>query len=473
MPNPAPAAAVADSPVDVLPLEYGGPDGRRPTTSRFRWVILFLAFLGTTINYVDRSVWNIIGPFLMDNFAITKPQWGILGSAFAWSYAFGQLMAGGILDRVGVRIGYPVGLALWSLVAIMHAAAVGMGGAVASALGLSVSAAVVGFIIVRCLLGITESPNYPAVTKTLSEWFPKKERAFAMGWVNAGGNVGILIALLMVEPISSRWGWQWAFITTGSLGIVWLALWIPLYRRPERHPRVSAAELALIRSDPPEPTTKIRWRTLLAYRQTWAFALAKFITDATWWFYMVWFAKFLKDKYGLNLEKIGLPLMVVYLMADIGSVAGGWLSSSMIRRGASVNRARKTALLISAMVVVPIIFGEYPTNAWVSVILLGMATAGHQGFSSNLYTLVSDTFPRRAVAGVAGLGGFFGYVGAALWSSATGFILEATGNKYVIVFSVAGLGYLVAFGIIHVLMPRLEPALIDEPAGHGLPGRPA
>jgi len=446
---------------DVLPLEHAKLPP--PTASSYRWIILGLAFWGTTINYVDRQVWNILGPFVADMYHITKPQWGIIGSAFAWSYAFGQLMAGGILDRVGVRIGYPVGLALWSIVAIAHAWAVGIGGAVGSVLGLSVGSAAVGFVFLRSLLGITESPNYPAVTKALSEWFPKKERAFSMGWVNAGSNVGILIALLLVEPITSRYGWQWAFVITGGLGFLWLMFWIPLYRPPHEHPRVSKEELAYINSDPAEPTTRLPWRTLLAYKQTWAFALAKFITDAMWWFYMVWFTQFLKDRYGLNLSTIGLPLIVVFLLADIGSVGGGMLSSRMIRNGASINRARKTALVMGAVLVMPIMFAAFPKNPWISIVLLGLATAGHQAFSSNLYTLVSDTFPRRAVAGVAGIGGTFGYVGAALWAAASGYILVWTGNKYLILFVVAGLGYLVAFLIIHLLMPKLEPALIDGP----------
>jgi ACS family hexuronate transporter-like MFS transporter len=459
--------APVGSTMEVLPLE----SFHRPKESSFRWVILTLVAFATTINYVDRQVWNIIGPFLADKYAITAPQWGILGSAFAWSYAFGQLMAGGILDRVGVRVGYPVGLALWSIVAVLHATAIGLGGAVASILGLSVGAAAVGFTVLRTMLGLAESPNYPAATKTLSEWFPKKERAFAMGWVNAGSNVGILIALLLVAPITARHGWQWAFVVTGGLGFIWLVFWIPIYRRPEVHSWVSPKELAYINSDPVEPTAKIPWRTLLAYRQTWAFALAKFITDATWWFYMVWFAKFLKDRYGLDLTRIGLPLIVVFVLADLGSIAGGWLSSSMIRRGSSVNRARKTAMFLSACIVVPIMFASNPTNQWISIVLLGMATAGHQGFSSNLYTLVSDTFPKRAVAGVAGLGGFFGYVGAALWSTASGYIVAATGGSYVVLFVVAGTAYLVAFAIIHLLMPRLEPALIDAPGFPVIPIR--
>jgi ACS family hexuronate transporter-like MFS transporter len=456
---PSAAATTMVSPGD-LPVEGSA---RPPTASRFRWVILGLIFFGTTINYVDRQVMNILGPYLGEKYGITDPQWGNIGSAFAWSYAIGQLMAGGLLDKVGVRIGYPLGLALWSVVAMLHAGAIGFGGFLVSLLGLQLSAAALGFGVMRGLLGIAEAPNFPAVAKTLAEWYPKKERALVMGWVNAGTNIGILIALLLVEPITSRYGWQWAFIVTGALGLVWLAFWLPIYRLPEHHPRVSAEELAYIRSDPTEPTTKIPWRTLLSYKQAWAFALAKFLTDAMWWFYMVWFAKFLYKQYGLDLMHVGLPLIVVYLLADIGSVGGGWVSSTMIRRGYSVNRSRKTALLLSALLVVPIMFAAMPSKEWiwVSVVLLGVATAGHQGFSSNIYTMVSDTFPSRAVASVAGLGGFFGYIGAALFSSLTGYVLAWTGGKYWILFIVAGSAYLVAFGIIHALLPRFEPALLD------------
>ena len=450
---------------DVLPLEYAAV--ARPQTN-YRWWILGLLFLGTTINYVDRQVMNILGPYLVDKYGITKPQWGNIGSAFAWSYAVGQLMSGWLLDKVGVRLGYPLGLALWSLVSIAHAWAIGLGefvgGGLAAWFGIYVAGAALGFGIMRALLGLTEAPNFPAVTKTLAEWFPKRERAFAMGWVNAGTNIGILIALLLVEPITRNFGWQWAFIVSGTLGLLWLAAWVPMYRRPAEHPRVSPSELLYITGDQAEPTTKIKWRTLLTYPQAWAFAVSKFITDAMWWFYMVWFAQFLYDRYGLDLKKIGLPLIVVYLMADVGSVGGGWLSSRMIKNGFTVNRARKTALFVCAMMVVPIMFAAVPGKdwIWVSVVLLGLATAGHQGFSSNLFTLVSDAFPRRAVASVAGLGGFFGYIGAALWISLTGYILKWRDDQYGILFVVAGCAYLVSLLIIHLLMPRMEPARIDD-----------
>jgi ACS family hexuronate transporter-like MFS transporter len=289
-----------------------------------------------------------------------------------------------------------------------------------------------------------------------------------MGFVNAGSNIGILIALLLVQPITSRFGWQWAFVVTGMLGLIWLLFWLPVYRVPQDHPRVSKAELAYIQSDPAEPTVKLPWATLLGYRQAWAFTLSKFLTDAMWWFYMVWFAQFLKDRYGLDLSKIGKPLIVVFVLADIGSIGGGWISSTMIKRGTSVNLGRKTGLLISALLVVPIMFATYPKNPWISVVLLGIATAGHQGFSSNLYTLVSDTFPKRAVASVAGLGGTFGYVGAAIFSSQTGFIIQRTGS-YLILFIIAGSAYLVSFLMIQILAPKLEPAVME---GAGLPGEP-
>ena len=445
---------------EVLPLEYA--TGGRPERSHFRWYILALVFLCTTVNYVDRQVMNLLGPTLREMYHISKPEFGNISSAFALSYAFGQMLAGGLLDKIGTRLGYGLAILAWSMASMLHAVAIPFGGFLVAMTGVSVAGAALGFGVMRALLGVSEAPNFPAATKTLAEWFPRKERALAMGWVNAGTNVGILVAAMAVPWLTKHWGWQWAFIGTGLIGLMIVALWFPIYRRPHEHHRVSPAELAYINSDPAEPTTKIPWITLLSYPQTWAFGLGKFLTDAMWWFYMVWTAQFLKDRYGLDLSHLGLPLVVVYIMADGGSVGGGWLSSRLIKNGVSTNAARKTALLVSALCVVPIVFAPMPSNYWYSVIFLGMATAGHQGFSSNLYTLVSDTFPKRAVASVAGLGGTFGYVGASLFASATGYILKWTGDKYIILFITASLAYLAALGIIQLLMPRLEPALVDE-----------
>jgi ACS family hexuronate transporter-like MFS transporter len=428
---------------DPLPLQYDAMN--RPRASSFRWVVLTLVFLAITINYVDRLVMGILAGDLQKLYHITDVQYGYIQGAFALSYAAGQLASGAWLDRVGTRLGYTVSLLGWSVASMLHALARGPW----------------GFGIMRGLLGVTESPAYPAATKTLAEWFPKRERALAMGFVNAGSNVGAILAPLVVPWLAINYGWEWAFIGTGAAGLIWLALWVPMYRRPQEHPRVSEAELAHIQSDPPEPTGKIRWATLLTYRQAWAFAIGKFLTDSMWWFYMTWFPKFLYDHHGLNLKTIGLPLIVVYVMADVGSIGGGWLSSAMIRRGWSVNAARKTALLLCALAVTPIMFAQGVTGLWGAVALLGLATASHQGFSSNLYTLVSDTFPKRAVGSVAGMGGTLGYVGATIFQVIVGYSVEKHHN-YIIPFVCSGLAYLAAFGVIHLLMPRLEPARIED-----------
>ncbi len=429
------------SPIDLS--DTGVPD--RPRSSRFRWVILGLVFLATTVNYLDRMVMGILAPDLQRLYLITDVQYGYIQSAFALSYAFGQLIAGGLIDRIGVRLGFALALLAWSLASIGHA----------------VARSPLGFGIMRGLLGFAESPNFPAATKTLSEWFPRRERAFAFGFVNAGTNMGAILAPMIVPWLASTYGWQWAFVGTGAIGLAWLLVWFPLYKSPAEHPRVSAAELALIRSDPPEPHTRIPWRRLFSYREAWAFAVGKFLTDSMWWFFMTWFPKFLNKQHGLNLLTIGLPLIVIYLMADVGSIAGGWLSSALIRRGASVNRARKTALFICALGVLPVIAAQSISQLWLAVLVLGLATASHQGFSSNLYTLVSDMFPKESVASVAGLGGTAGYVGASLFQVFVGYMVQGSGN-YVVPFLCAGVSYLVAWLAIHLLAPRIQPLGSDR-----------
>jgi ACS family hexuronate transporter-like MFS transporter len=427
---------------EALPLEYAAMD--RPAASSFRWVVLTLVFLAITINYVDRLVMGILAGDLQKLYYIDDIKYGYIQAAFAISYALGQLASGAWLDRVGTRIGYTVSVLGWSVASMLHAVARGPW----------------GFGIMRGLLGVSESPAYPAATKTLAEWFPKRERALAMGFVNAGSNVGAILAPLVVPWLAVNYGWEWAFIGTGGAGLIWLFLWIPLYRRPQEHPRVSEAELAHIHSDPPEPAGRTRWATLVTFPQAWAFAIGKFLTDSMWWFYMTWFPKFLYDHHGLDLKTIGLPLIVVYVMADVGSIAGGWLSSSMIHRGWSVNAARKTALLVAALAITPVMFAQNVTGLWGAVALLGLATASHQAFSSNLYTLVSDTFPKRAVGSVAGMGGTLGYVGATIFQIVVGYSVEGHHN-YVVPFVCSGLAYLVAFGVIQLLMPKLEPARVE------------
>jgi ACS family hexuronate transporter-like MFS transporter len=321
--------------------------------------------------------------------------------------------------------------------------------------------AAAGFALVRFFLGLAEAGNFPASIKTVAEWFPKKERAFATGIFNSGSNVGALLTPIAVPWITLHWGWEAAFIATGVLGFLWLGFWLVFYREPEKHPRLSPAELAYIRSDPAEQTTPIAWSRLIGYRQAWAFAIGKFLTDPIWWLYLFWAADFFNRAHGLDLKTIGLPLVVIYLVADVGSIGGGWLSSTFIKRGWTVNRARKTAMLICAVAVLPIVFVTRTSNLWVAVLLVALAAAAHQGWSANIFTLVSDTFPRRAVGSVVGFGGMAGAVGGMLLSIMVGEILQRTGS-YAAIFLIAGFAYLVALAIIHVLVPTLAPARIDD-----------
>jgi ACS family hexuronate transporter-like MFS transporter len=437
--SPSLASAAADP-----PLTYA--DVARPRT-KFRWVILALVFFAITINYIDRMVISILAPGLKKEYGISEEAYGYITAAFALSYALGQSVSGRWLDWIGVRIGYAVALGGWCIASMLT--------------GFAKSP--LGFGVARGLLGVTESPAYPAAIKTLAEWFPKRERALAMGVANAGANVGAVAAPLAVPWLAINYGWQWAFIVTGGVGLLWLFAWLPLYRKPAEHPRVNAAELAHINSDPPDPPGNVRWARLLGKRQTWSFAVGKFLTDPIWSFYLFFLPSFFAAKYGVDLKNIGLPLVVIYVMADVGSIAGGWLSSAMIKRGFDVNAARKLTLLLCALAVTPVVFAANAPDKWVAVLLVGVAVAAHQGFSSNLYTLVPDMFPRRAVGSVAGLGGTFGYAGTTLFMSLVGLILGRwTNGDYFPVFVIAASAYLVAFAAIHLLAPRLEAAQFPD-----------
>ena len=378
-----------------------------PTTRRlgFRWVICALLFFATTINYVDRSVMSVLAPSLQKTIGWDDVQFGYINAAFPLAYAIGFLIVGWLLDRYGTRVVYAGSLLLWSAAAMTHALA----------------RSATGFMAARFFLGITESGNFPSAIKATAEWFPRRERALATGIFNAGSNVGAVLAPAIVPILYLNYGWQSAFIATGVVGLLWVFFWWPIYRSPQEHRLVSAEELAYIESDPPDPAMKIRWRRLLPFRQTWAFAIGKFLTDSIWWFYLFWFPTFMNQTFGVDIKTIGLPMITVYLLADIGSIAGGWLSSSMLTRGFSVNVARKTAMLICAVCVVPVSLAPVVGDKWAAVLLIGLATAAHQGFSANLFTLASDMFPRKAVGSVVGIGGFAGAIG--------GFFLQlASGN---------------------------------------------
>lgn len=423
-------------------------DGVAAKVGRYRWVICALLFFATTINYVDRQVIGILAKDLQQIIGWSEADYGNITAAFQAAYAVGLVVSGRLMDRFGTKMGYTFAIIVWSLAGM------------ATALARSP----LGFGVARAALGIGEAGNFPAAIKTIAEWFPKKERAFATGIFNAGTNVGAIVAPLTVPWIAINFGWQWAFILTGAIGFLWLAFWLPLYQRPEEHPKLSKAELAYIQSDPPDPpAANVPWVQLVPHRQTCAFAIGKYLTDPVWWFYLFWTPTFLRESYGLDLSQVGWPLVVIYLIADVGSIGGGWLSSAFIKRGWSVNAARKTAMLICALGVLPIIFAGYVQNLWVSVGLIGIAAAAHQGWSANIFTMASDMFPRRTVGSVVGIGGMAGSMGGVTLAVTVGYILESTksagnpGGDYSIVFYLVGPAYLVALLLIHLLTPKLEP----------------
>ena len=430
---------------------------------RYRWVICTLLFFAATINYVDRQVIGLLKPTLQHQFGWTEINYADIIFAFQLAYAIGLVVAGRLIDWLGTKRGFALALIVWSIAAIAHALAPVFGPAVAAVLGLAgltYATSVAGFMAARFALGLGESGSFPASIKVVAEWFPKKERSSATGVFNSGTNVGALITPLAVPWITYMYGWYWAFIATGAIGLVWLLFWWPIYRDPDHHPRVGAAELAYIRSDPPDPPVEIPLRALLAHRQTWAYAIAKFLTDPIWWLYLFWIPDFFSRTFGLNLGTVGLPVFVIYLLASVGSIGGGHLSSWLIERGWSVNAGRKVAMLTCALAVVPIIFAARASGMWAAVALVSLAAAAHQGWSANLFTLVSDTFPRKVVASVVSVGGMAGAVGGMLIAKITGYILQATGS-YVPVFLIAGTIYLVSLAIVHLLAPKLEPVRFD------------
>ena len=419
-----------------------------------------MLFFAATINYVDRQVIGLLKPTLQAQFGWSEIDYADIVFAFQLAYAVGLLGAGRLMDRLGVRTGFALAIVVWSVAAMAHAEAEAFGGVAAvilSIAGLTYTASVAGFIAARFALGLGEAGNFPAAIKVVAEWFPKRERALATGIFNSGTNVGALVTPLVVPWITITWGWYWAFVATGAIGFFWLAWWWIGYRAPEHDARLSPAELAHIRSDPPEPTVRVPWRTLLRHRETWAFAVGKFMTDPVWWLYLFWIPDFLNRNHGLDLQSVGPPLVMIYLVADAGSIGGGWLSSALMKRGASVNTARKTAMLACALAVLPIAVAAGVRDLWLAVAIVSLAAAAHQGWSANLFTLVSDTFPRQAVGSVVGLGGMAGAVGGMLIAKLTGYILDTTGS-YVPVFLIAASAYLLALGAIHLLSPKLTPA---------------
>jgi ACS family hexuronate transporter-like MFS transporter len=410
-------------------------------TGSYRWRICALLLAATTINYLDRQVLGVLAPDLQRQIGWNEIQYGYIVTAFQAAYAIGLLCAGAIIDRLGTRIGYALAICLWSVAAMSHALAT----------------TALGFALARFALGLGEAGNFPAAIKTVSEWFPRRERALATGIFNSGSNVGAILAPLAVPIVAVTWGWQAAFVFTSVLSAAWLVAWLLYYRVPEQQPKLTPQEFAYIRSEPPPPATRIPWSHLLRHRQTWAFVLAKAMTDPFWWFFLFWLPKFLNAEYGLTLTGLGLPLVFIYVMADVGSIGGGWLAGRFLKMRWTPNRARKSAMLICAITVVPIVFASHAQNLWLAIALIGLAAAAHQGWSANAFTLPSDMFPARAVGSVVGIGGFGGAVAGMLISTFVGFLLQTTGS-YLPVFMMAGSAYLLALLVVHLLAPRLDPA---------------
>jgi len=410
---------------------------------RYRWVIVGLLFLAMVINYVDRQTIGLLKADLSAEFGWNEKHYADLVFYFQLAYAVAYLAWGKIMDKIGARWGFGIAFLIWQGAHIGHALAKGFG----------------GFAIARMGLGVGEAGGFPGGIKAVAEWFPKNERALATGIFNAGTNIGAIVTPLVVPGIVLAWGWQMAFIVTGVVGLVWLPLWLIVYRRPREQKNLSAAELAHIEQDPADPVEKIGWAKLLTKRETWAFALGKFLIDPIWWMFLFWLPDFLGKRYGLDLKTFGPPLIAIYLLSDVGSVGGGWMSSKFMKMGWSINKARKITMLICALLAVPVVFAANVDSLWLAVLIIGVATAAHQGFSANLYTLPSDVFPRGAVGSVVGIGGMLGAFGGMVFSKYIGQVLETIGT-YTPIFLIAGSAYLVALLVVHLLTPKMEPVKI-------------
>ena len=419
-------------------------DDRAQRYGNWRWIICGLLFFASTFNYIDRQVIAILKPTLQQDFHWSELDYAHIIFAFQLAYAIGFLVMGRVIDWLGTRKGFTLCVLLWSISSMSH----------------SLARSVLNFGESRFALGLGEAGNFPASIKTVAEWFPRKERALATGIFNAGTNIGAVVPPIIVPWITIHYGWRYAFIFTGSLSLLWLVPWLSLYWPPEKHPFVSRAELDYIKSDAPDVSSKIAWRKLLVHRQLWAVAVGKFMTDPVWWLYLFWIPDFLHKTHGITLLTIGVPLVTIYLMADIGSVAGGWVSSWLIGRGWTVNASRKTAMFVCASCALPMLFAAHVSNLWSAVALLCLATAAHQGWSCNLYTLASDMFPRHAVGSVIGIAGMTGAVGGMMIAEVVGYVLQKTGS-YSLIFVFAACAYLVALTLIHLIVPNLTPVQID------------
>ncbi|KHL25588.1 hexuronate transporter [Croceibacterium mercuriale] len=423
----------------MVAAESDGIGKAAERAGRYRWVIVSLLFLATCINYVDRQMIGVLKPTLSADLGWTETDFANVIFFFQMAYAIGYIGFGRIVDVIGARFGFAIAFVIWQVAHMAH------GGAYS----------VTQFAMARFGLGIGESGNFPAGIKAVTEWFPAKERALAIGIFNAGANVGAIITPLAVPMLTVAYGWRMAFVITGAVSLVWLVAWLIMYRRPTEHKKVTSGELAWINQDPVDPVTPMPWKRLITVKETWAYALGKFFIDPIWWFFLFWLPGYLGDRYDLDLLSFGPPLVAIYLLSDVGSIAGGWLSSRLIAAGKSVNYARKLTMFICACAVTPVFFAQSIDNLWLAVLVIGIATAAHQAFSANLYTLPSDLFPRAAVGSVVGIGGTIGAIGGMIMAKYAGYVLDSIGS-YTPLFAVAGSAYFLALLAVHLLSPRLE-----------------
>jgi len=410
-----------------------------------RWTIVALLFFATTINYIDRQVIGILKPFITQDLGWNENDYGHIVAAFQIAYAAGMLITGRLLDQLGTRLGYLWAVVVWSIAGIAHAAASGIG----------------SFAYARAALGIGESANFPAAVKSVAEWFPQKERAFATGLFNSGSTVGAIIAPIIVTGFTVTLGWRWAFVATGALGFVWIIFWLAFYHSPSKHPKLTKAEFEYIHQDDEGSVNdqNMRWIKLLRYKQTYAICITRFISDWIWWFFLFWIPDFLNKTQHINMKNMVLPLIVIYLVSSFGGIGGGWISSHFIKSGKGIDFARKMAVLICAFCVLPVMLASQIHTLWVVVFLISCAAAGHQGWASNIFSITSDIYPKKAVGSMMGLSGFAGAVGGALSASFIGLILETT-HSYFLIFTIAPVMYLVNWLIIKIFIPEIKPLII-------------
>lgn len=420
------------------------------TIGKYRWTIVALLFFATTVNYIDRQVIGLLKPTLETTFSWTETDYASIVMAFSTAYAIGWLIFGRVIDTIGVRMGYTIAIVVWSIAAMLHAMA----------------GSTLGFIAMRALLGLGEGGNFPAAIKAVAEWFPKRERALATGFFNAGTSLGPVVTPLLVPWLLGVYGWQAAFVVTGAIGFVCLFLWLRFYTSPARQKRLTKAEYDYIHSDAPEPVTgdekPVGWWRLLGIRQTWAFIFGKLLTDPVWWFFLFWLPSYFSTTFQIDLKKPSPELAIVYTVTALGGIGGGWLSGYFIKKGWPIFRARKTAMLLFALCVTPVMLAQYATNVWQAVGLISLAMAAHQAWSANIFTTASDMFPKKTVSSVVGIGGMAGSVGGILFPFVVGRLLDfykSAGNitaGYNLLFVVCGCAYLLAWGVMHLFAPRME-----------------